>query len=273
MKQLFYISVFIFSTLFAFSQGQLSVNCYSNYGTFNSVAVDNQVVEYGCCEVEPAFYVTVFDNNGCVPLKTNFNGSHPENSFSNLNDNGSCRSREEAYFIFQLNDSVQLDGMNTLLTQLPTNYSVVIYTPGEYHGATIQNTQLKNTLTNLWDANKINGDSIMVLFGTIGLPASFTATTEQISLDQVSFTTSICQPLGLLEHSNKYDILETASSIELVTNQEIVSIELLQLNGQVLSTSKNSKKVALNASIAAGVYILKVNNKTSITNQMIYLNR
>ncbi len=273
MKKLCLSFLFACSSFLTLAQAELSVNCYANYGTFNSISLDNQIVEYGCCEFEPAFYVAVFDNNGCMPMKTNFNGSQPENAFNNLNDNGSCRPREEAYFIFQLSDSIQLEGMNNLINQLPVNYSIAIYTPGEYHGSAIQNTSLKNTLSNFWSPNQINGDSILVLFGTIGQPTTFTATTEQLSIDQVSFTTTICQPLGLSETTNRYDILETASSIELVTNQEIVSIELLQLNGQVLSTSKNSKKISLNAAIAAGVYLLKIQNKSTIQNQMIYLNR
>lgn len=183
------------------AQSELTINCYPANTPFNSFSLNNDVVEYGLCGAEPAFYVAVFDPATCSAWESEYNGANEDHDFGNFNSSDACRLRPEKYFIFRYADTNQLIGMNNMITQIPAGFPYVIYTPISYNYTQINGVcpSLTQTLASNWDPAVIQDNHIMVLFGVQGQSATYAEDTVTNGGDHISFTTTICDVTGLNE--------------------------------------------------------------------------
>lgn len=180
------------------AQDNLSVHCYANPSSdmYNHYSINGNQQEYGICSYVPSFYVAIL-NKFCTPLNTQFNmqGQSGGYYFGNFNHNGMCRQRKEKFFIFRQTDSLELLNLDSLINNwLPDDYSLVIWTPisFDYNQVNTLCPALGNTLINRW-GNGIITDSMVVLFGKLGHPQSFTLQTELTDDSYISFNQLICE--------------------------------------------------------------------------------
>ncbi|MDH4474124.1 MAG: hypothetical protein QE487_16065 [Fluviicola sp.] len=259
MKNL-YIAFFAFSSIISSlnAQSELTVNCYPENTIYNSVSLNNDIVEYGLCSTEPAFYLSVFDPSTCLPWKTNYQGSNPMNEFGNFNTNGACRPRDEAYFIFQYSDSTQLAGMNDMINQIPNGFPYVIYTPISYDYTTVNgnSSALIQTLISKWNSGIVEGNQIMVLFGIQGQPSSFAEDTL-VDIDHISFTTTICDVTGLDNQllTNTSVAYIGNDQFELIGNSDVVS--LYSITGEEIALIKTGNIFTAQSGLSKGVYFIR----------------
>ena len=66
-------------------------------------------------------------------FQTHYQNQNPQNSFGNINDLGACRSRPEAYFIFQQNSPTQLASFQDMVLNKVQNNTVLYDKTGEQH--------------------------------------------------------------------------------------------------------------------------------------------
>lgn len=240
------------------AQSELTVNCYPVDTPFNSVSLNNDIVEYGICSQEAAFYVAVFDPATCAAWKTNYQGSNPTNEFGNFNTNGTCRPRDEAYFIFQYSDATQLAGMNDMINQIPDGFPYVIYTPMSYDYTTVNGNSpaLIQNLISKWNPAIVEGNQIMVLFGIQGQPSSFVEDTL-VDIDHISFTTTICDVTGLDAQS----LTEISAAyigndqFELTGNCDEVA--LYSITGEEIALTKSGNTFTAQSGLSKGVYFIR----------------
>jgi hypothetical protein len=197
MRLLSSIILFLVSSVNLFAQSTLAVNCYDTDTPFNSVSLNDEVIEYGIVSPIPGFYVAVFDQTSCTAWGTNYNGANPSHAFGNYNEaNG--RQRIEYFFYFQYTDSMQLAGMAQMLQQIPAGHAIAIYTPINYQFNVVNatNPYLVQELATRWNSGVIQGNDVMILFGIQGDSNSYVSETT-LQLNQVSFSTQICGELGV----------------------------------------------------------------------------
>lgn len=253
---------FFLCALFAHSgnaQSTLAVNCYDTDTPFNSVSLDENIVEYGLVTPEPGFYVAVFDQSSCTAWGTNYNGANPDHSFGNYNEaNG--RSRVEYYFYFKYSDSVQLAGMLNMLQQIPTGHVIVIYTPISYDYAAVNavNSNLTLELKNRWTPNIIEGNQVMILYGEQGLPNSYVEETT-LSAQQVSFSTTICDALGIDESliSAKLFVAKTGRTFELNPELDVQELGVFDAMGKQIPFTQNGNKLQFGQELSDGIYLFR----------------
>jgi len=258
----FYTTFFALSCLVSAlnAQSELSVNCYPSNTLYNSVSINNDVVEYGVCGQEPAFYVAVFDPATCTAWKSEYNGLNPEHNFGNFNGNGTCRPREESYFVFQYSDTAQLTGMNTMINQIPAGFPFVIYTPISYDYATVNGNSpaLIQTLSSMWDSDVIISNHIMVLFGIQGQPATFTEDTLTNG-DHISFTTTICDVTGLNETNAQLPTVSYAGDghFFISADKPVSDVQLMSLTGERIPAGMLTGTTLLSTKpLAKGIYFV-----------------
>ncbi len=255
----FFASAFLVGT--SFGQTELKVNCYS-FSTYENAFYLNGVIgEYSLCSPEPAFYVAVIDPSSCMPWGTNYQGANPNHSFGNMNESG-CRQRVEFFFVFEQNDSLQLDGMLNMLQQIPVGHSIVIYTPVAYDYSAVNavNSNLTQELSARWDFNIIEGNQIMVLYGEQGNPASHVTETTVNPDGYIEFTHNVCNALGVKEDAEVDDLLISTSLNKVVLNPELTieNIEVFDGLGRKTTFDLNENVISFN-SIEAGVYMIRMN--------------
>lgn len=240
------------------AQSELTVNCYPENTVYNSVSLNNEIVEYGICSQEAAFYVTVFNPSTCTAWKTNYQGSNPTNEFDNFNTNGACRPREEAYFIFQYSDATQMAGMNDMINQIPDGFPYVIYTPMSYDYTTVNGNSpaLIQNLISKWNPAIVEGNQIMVLFGIQGQPSSFVEDTL-VDIDHISFTTTICDVTGLDAQSLTKISAEYIGNdqFELTGNSDEVA--LYSITGEEIALIKSGNIFTAQSGLSNGVYFIR----------------
>ena len=259
----------IYTTFFALSclvstlnaQSELTVNCYPENTPYNSVSINNDVVEYGICGQEPAFYVAVFDPATCTAWKSEYNGLNPDHNFGNFNANGTCRPREESYFVFQYSDTAQLTGMNTMLNQIPAGFPYVIYTPISYDYATVNGNSpaLIQTLISKWNPVIVEGNQIMVLFGIQGQSSSYVEDTL-VDIDHISFTTTICDVTGLNETNAQLPTVSYAGEGHFLISaaKPVSEVQLMSLTGERIPAGMLTGTTLLSTKpLAKGIYFVR----------------
>lgn len=261
MKQIItYFVTLMLGSSFTYGQSELAVNCYNSDTPFNSFAIDNNVIEYALCGVQPSFYVAVIDPSNCSAWGTNYNGANPAHAFGNLNE-GTCRQRVEYYFVFDAADSIQLAGMLDMLQQIPTGHSVIIYTPISYNysGVNAVNSNLIQELENRWNPSVIQGNEIMILYGQEGNASSFVEETTQ-NIGQVSFSTTICNSaLSVTKEviEDKLFVKQDGTTFTLNPDLQIEDIQILDAMGKAVSFVKTENTIQLQTGISAGVYLFQ----------------
>jgi hypothetical protein len=245
-----------------YAQSELAVNCYDSGTPFNSVSIDNEIVEYSVCGLQQSFYVAVIDPATCTAWGTNYNGANPTHAFGNLNE-GSCRQRVEYYFIFDANSASQLDGMRNMLETIPAGHSIIIYTPVSYDYTVVNtsNPSLVQALESRWDPAVIQGNQIMVLYGVAGDPNSFVEETTQ-NQGQISFSTAICTgSLSVMEQQveEKLVLQQNGHFFMLNPDLQILDLQVLDASGKQVSFTRTENTVQLPEGTGAGVYLFQAN--------------
>lgn len=258
---------------FGNAQSTLAVNCYDTDTPFNSVSLDENIVEYGIVTPEPGFYVTVFDQSACSAWGTNYNGANPGHSFGNYNEANS-RPRVEYYFFFKYSDSLQLAGMLNMLQQIPAGHAIVIYTPISYDYAVVNavNSNLTQELKNRWDPAIIEGNQIMILFGEQGLANSYVEETT-ISAQQVSYSTTICGQLAVDESliSMKLFSKKNGRIFELNPDLGISELRVFDAMGKEIPFAQTGNELQFSGELSDGIYLFRgrTNGKTFQSKQLI----
>ncbi|WP_300661309.1 hypothetical protein [Fluviicola sp.] len=255
------LSLFLCASIthFCNAQSTLAVNCYDTETPFNSVSLDEHVVEYGLVTPEPGFYVAVFDQSSCTAWGTNYNGANPDHSFGNYNEaNG--RPRVEYYFFFKYSDSTQLAGMLNMLQQIPAGHAIVIYTPISYDYAAVNavNSNLTQELKNRWNPGVIEGNQIMILFGEQGSANSYVEETT-LSVQQVSFSTTICGHLAVDESllSSKLFVKKAGRTFELNPELGIQELGIFDAMGKQISFTQAGNTLQFSEKLSEGIYLFR----------------
>jgi hypothetical protein len=268
-----------FSTLFllssaSFGQSDLAVNCYNSDTPNNSFSINDTIVEYNVCGVQPAFYVAVIDPSNCAAWGTNYNGANPTHSFDNMNE-GNCRTRVEYYFVFNADDSIQLAGMRSMLQQIPSGHSLIIYTPISYNYSAVNavNSNLTAELEAKWNPGVIQGNDIMILYGTVGDANSFMEETTQNG-GQVSFSKTICNSSLSVNQKvidDKLVFIQDGTSFTLNSNLRIDDLQILDAMGKAVAFVKTENTIQLPTGISSGIYVFQVTSagKTYRSKQLI----
>lgn len=241
------------------AQSTLAVNCYDTDTPFNSVSLDENIVEYGVIAPEPGFYVVVFDQSTCSAWGTNYNGANPDHSFGNFNE-GNVRPRVEYYFFFKYSDSLQLAGMQNMLQQIPAGHAIVIYTPISYDYAAVNavNPNLTQELKNRWNPAIIEGNQIMILFGEQGLANSYVEETT-LSVQQVSFSRTICNPLAIDEShiSAKLFVKNAGRTFELNPELGIGELSVFDAMGKEIPFVQTGNTLQFSEKLCDGIYLFR----------------
>lgn len=255
------LSLFLCTSVahFGNAQSTLAVNCYDTDTPFNSVSLDENVVEYGLVTTEPGFYVAVFDQSTCSAWGTNYNGANPGHSFGNFNEaNG--RPRVEYYFFFKYSDSLQLAGMRNMLQQIPAGHVIVIYAPISYDYGVVNavNPNLTQELKNRWDPSVIEDNQIMILYGEQGLASSYIEETT-LSAQQVSFSKTICGSLGLDESnlSSKLFVKKAGRTFELNPELGIGELSVFDAMGKEISFVRTGNTLQFSEKLSDGIYLFR----------------
>jgi hypothetical protein len=275
MKQLItYLLALFLGSSFVYGQSELAVNCYNSDTPFNSFSIDNNVIEYALCGVQPSFYVAVIDPSNCSAWGTNYNGANPTHSFGNLNE-GTCRQRVEYYFVFDAADSIQLAGMLNMLQQIPSGHSLIIYTPISYNYSAVNavNSNLIQELESRWNPSIIQGNEIMILYGLEGNGSSFVEEITQ-NIGQVSFSTTICNSslsVNKEEIEDKIFIKHDGTTFTLNPALAINELQIMDAMGKKVSFVRTENIIQLPAGISAGIYTFqaRASGKNYLSRQLI----
>lgn len=86
-------------------------------------SIEAQLQEYATCGGSPGIYVAIIDSITLRPWLTRVPGPNgdtlnPNNNFGNANDWTNCRSRQEAYFIYFIQNSTQMAALENLLNNV-----------------------------------------------------------------------------------------------------------------------------------------------------------
>jgi hypothetical protein len=99
-----------------------------NMYTLSQYTINNERQEYAGCGVSPALHVAVIDPKTFIPWKTHFQTQNIQNYFGNMNENGACRQRSEAYFIFNQDSPTQMKSFQDMVTnKVPDGHYLIIY--------------------------------------------------------------------------------------------------------------------------------------------------
>lgn len=274
MKQMItYLAVLFGAFSPVYGQSTLSVNCYDSETPYNSFSIDNNIVEYNLCGLQPSFYVAVIDPSNCTAWGTNYNGANPAHSFGNLNE-GSCRSRVEYFFVFDAASSQQLTGMTNMLQNIPAGHSVIIYTPLSYDYTAVNSVSpaLIQELESRWDPAVIQGSDIMILYGEQGNVASYVEETT-INAGQVSFSTTICNSLSVNTEiiESKLIVKQDGITFSLNPDLKIEDLQILDAAGKQVAFVRTENTVQLQQGTSAGIYVFQAasSGKTFRSKQMI----
>ncbi len=260
MKQIItYLSAIVL-TFSAYGQSTLAVNCYNSDTPFNSFSIDDNVIEYNLCGLQPSFYVAVIDPSNCTAWGTNYNGANPTHAFGNLNE-GTCRPRVEYFFVFDAGDSLQLAGMLNMLQQIPSGHSLIIYTPISYSYSVVNavNSNLIDELEDRWDPAIIQGNDIMILYGEQGNAGSYVEEITQ-NVGQVSFSKMICNPpLSVNKEviENKLFVKQDGTTFTLNPDLQIDNLQIIDAMGKEVPFVKTENTIQLQTGISAGVYVFQ----------------
>lgn len=246
----------------SFGQTELTVKCYETESIYNSYSLNGETTEYSICSLAPAFYVAVIDQSNCTPWGTNYQGANPAHSFGNINE-GDCRPRVEYFFVFEQQDSLQLDGMLNMLQQIPAGHSLIVYTPVSYDFASVNavNSNLTDELITRWDPNVIQGNQIMVLYGEQGNTASYITETGVNQDGYIEFSRTICNTMGVKDEAITENVLVSASLNKLVFNSELKmeNIRVFDAMGKEIAFTQDGSVLSFNQSVQAGAYIIRMN--------------
>lgn len=274
MKQIVTYFMLLLLGSSAYGQATLSVNCYDSETPFNSFAIDNEVIEYSLCGLQPSFYVGVIDPANCTAWGTNYNGANPAHAFGNLNE-GSCRQRVEYFFVFDAGDSLQLAGMLNMLQTIPSGHSLIVYTPVSYSYNSVNsvNPNLIQELEARWDPTIIQGNDIMILYGEQGNSTSYTEETTQ-NAGQVSFSTTICNTnlsVSKEKVEDKLFIKQNGTMFTLNPDLKIETLQIIDASGRIIPFVRNDQTIQLPESTHAGVYLFNAegSGNTYRTKQML----
>lgn len=262
MKTLYYYAGAVCSLLFSVNlqaQSTLEVRCYTTTTPYNAVYVDENMIEYAAI-IDPAFYVVVFDST-CTAWQTDYNGDGYD--FGNAETG---RSRAESYFVFRQNDAAELTGMNTMLTTIPANHTVVIYTPQEYNAATIETLfpALLETLGDKW-GGIVDGNDMMVLYGIEGQPQTFlsdnTVDGTDANGDYISFMNEMnCNAsLSVAEQATEtLNVIYTGNgAFKIETTGTPDGVVLIDFSGRQLAAATKGNEVVVPGGLPSGVYIVR----------------
>lgn len=245
-----------------YAQSTLAVNCYDSDTPFNSISINDEVVEYGVYGLEPGFYVSVIDQTTCTPWGTNYNGANPNHSFGNYNETNG-RPRVENFFFFQYQDSLQLAGMVNMLNQIPAGHAVVVYTPISYDFNEVNavNANATQALSARWNPVVIEGNEIMILFGIQGNQSSFTEETTLLN-GQLSFNTTICSSLSIDEAHENTTLFVGKSGTSYVLNPILnaTEVQVVDAAGRIISTEFSNNELTFPSETTNGIYIIRVNS-------------
>lgn len=153
---------------FDFLSGSHQIGCDVLGNNFNQVYwfKDLEMQDGQGCGNHPALMVGVVDPFDFSTWLTRYNdvGLH----FGNVNDNGSCRSRQEKYFIFRETSHAQMDSLgNMLANAIPDGHFIVVYTYLRLLRDSVANSTAMAALHSLGANNLYNGtvpDSVPYIF-------------------------------------------------------------------------------------------------------------
>jgi hypothetical protein len=268
MKQIVtYFSAIVLAASSSFGQSELKVDCYNTSSIYNMYSIDDQTIEYSTLGNELAFYVAVIDPSTCTAWGTNYNGANPTHSFGNLNENGEFRQRVEYYFAFRMDDSLQLEGMKNMLQSIPAGHSIVVYTPisYDYNAVYTVNSNLIAELVSKWNPGVIQGNNIMILYGVMGTSNSFVQDTTQ-NAGQVSFSTTICNPLAVSSEVKDEKLFEGHSGTAFTLNAALAidELEITDAMGKKVSFVRTENTIQLPVGISSGVYVFQATSGNKI---------
>jgi hypothetical protein len=243
----------------SFGQSALTVICQQDPSDsyYNEIRLDGNLIEYGLCDYSPSFYVAIFDTD-CEAWTTIYSAFGNEGHYvGNRNHDGSCATRQMRYFNYHQDDIVDLTNLDSLINfWIPSDHAFVIYTPLSYSGNQVSSLSptLAQTFENLWGIEATQTQSMIVLFGVKGYPASYTMDTLT-SGTTVEFSTEICphteQTATLLSiDDSRYSFRifpnpsSTNISIELIGN-DLSSIEVVDMSGRTVQNIEVQKNVEL----------------------------
>ncbi|MNK09010.1 hypothetical protein D3C87_269570 [compost metagenome] len=128
---------------------------------FNSLTIDNDLVEYATCAHNPYVYVIVIDPITLEPWLTHCPGcvdgsnNNPSMNFGNLNNLGGCRPRYEKYFTFNETDPASMNNFRNMIENgIPDSNYVLIYSP----------------FTTYFDSWAANSPGVFTMFQNLGFP-------------------------------------------------------------------------------------------------------
>lgn len=246
-----------------FAQTEMTVNCYPTVTPFNSYSLNGNVAEYGPTGSEPSFCVVIVDPQTCLPWQTAYNGEYTSNDFGNINQNGNGKMRSEYFFQFQQTDSLQLAGMNGLLSQIPTGYSVTVFTAAGYNYQQINQLSpaLIQSLESRWDAGVIQSAYLMVLHGFEDDAASFVEDTV-LQSDHISFTAIVCEGAASIDDDPIQPVIVAGAdgAFYLTGLSALSGVELVSYSGTTLPVLVEDEGEAIRvqpeARLSAGIYLL-----------------
>ncbi|MDF3025730.1 MAG: hypothetical protein K0S23_37 [Fluviicola sp.] len=276
MNQLItYFVALVLAASSSFGQSELKVDCYNSHSVYNMYSIDNQVVEYSTLGSDLAFYVAVIDPSTCTAWGTNYNGANPSHSFGNFNESGEFRQRVEYYFVFKMDDSLQLQGMKNMLQSIPSGHSVIIYTPVSYNYSAVNavNSNLTAELEAKWNPGVIQGNDIMILYGVVGNTSSFVEETTQNN-GQITFITEICNSslsINTEVIEDKLFVKQDGMTFTLNPDLAIDELQILDAMGKTVAFVKSENTIQLQSGISAGVYMFQATalGKTYRSKQLV----
>jgi len=91
--------------------------------------INNEMQDYATCSSTfPSLHVVVIDPITLKPWRTHYQNQNVGNNFGNLNENGSCRSRTEGYFIFNQYDPQSLKNFQNMVENVvPIGHYLIVY--------------------------------------------------------------------------------------------------------------------------------------------------
>jgi hypothetical protein len=127
--------------------------------------LDLEVQDYSGFGLNPSLMLAIVDSISLSALQSNYAGLHPGNDFGNTLASANSRQRPERYFIFQQNDTQQLQGLaNALSTAIPDGQYLLLYT-WRYATKTAWPQALQNALSALGAESILNApDSVPFIF-------------------------------------------------------------------------------------------------------------
>lgn len=241
--------------------------------------LDNQQLEYATCGLDSLFYLTLIDSN-CQVLHTNFNGNHPNNDFGNLNNNGGCRQRSEAYFVFDPNQNASMESLYTLLSNLPAKMTYALSTPRGFDynqlnathpnlalwlsnkfGAALNTAHYFTAMEYVGDAQRIQIDTLMQV-GTLNSSLEICRTglanyNSNAGKDEPSTSTASVS----LEKEEEILVYPNPSSTKIFLQnlpEDLTKIQLHNTLGEVVFQSSKANDFIDVSALTPGLYILEI---------------